>query len=1221
MELIGKRVYVENLGCAKNQVDAEVMMHALAQAGCVVSLTADDADVVLVNTCGFIEPARKESVDTFFTLRAQYPEAKVVMTGCLSQRYGKELDGNLPEANGIFGNRDLRRIVPFVKRLLQGERPVELPPYPSVSEEDDTRGQLFSYPGSAYLKISEGCNHRCRYCAIPLIRGSLRSRSKEAVLTEARRLIDSGIKELNLIAQDLGAYGTDWEGGGSRFTELLAALAALDGDFRIRMLYIHPDAFPPDLPGLVATSPKIIPYFDIPFQHASASVLRPMGRFGDKESYLSLIASIRKELPEATFRSTLLLGFTGENASTIEELKDFLTEARLDWVGSFIYSREEGTPAFKDRSARDCKRTANMAVSWRKEIEELQEPITQKRLLRFVGTELDVLIEEPVEGEDLAIGRTIHQAPEVDGLTVVMGRNLVPGRVIRCGITRVNGIDLEARSRLFRNSHRRRRPPMSRMEQYLQELNDPQREAVLENSAPLLVLAGAGSGKTRVITTKIAYAIDVLGYRPWEILAVTFTNKAANEMRVRVSRMLPEVDVSNMQIRTFHSFGAWLLRRYGSAIGLGNGFTIYDDEDSLALLATCFPANKKTELSPVAKAISLAKDMGLGPDSPELADFRRDKSFRRMFAVYEEKLHRVGNVDFADLIGRSIELLTGNDDVASYVHRRFRVILVDEYQDANISQFNLLKLLVGPESFICVVGDDDQSIYRFRGAEVKNILSFPDVYPGTKTIKLEQNYRSTGNILTVAGEIIAHNRERHPKALWTANDQGSVCHLLYVQDEKEEARRCAQIIQKSKNYDSTAILYRTNAQSAAFETLFKRLGIPYKVVGALRFYDREEVKDALALLYLLMNPFDVVNFRRMVNKPTRGLGDASIEKIVDLSAARGIDLLEALRLGAGESLLSGKAVSGAKLFADVFAHAGKKLQEEGNAACLELLITESQLLDHYKKQDDQNKTGKVENLGALISAVHDYPDGREGIAEFLESLMLDPTTIGRKDPSREPGVTLITMHNTKGLEFDRVFITGLEEGLFPGRASESDDDIEEERRIFYVAVTRARKDLHLLCCHRRMLWGRMSYQIPSRFLDEISKENLVIEGQRPGVSNDYPSVSGGYGYGGYGALDEKRMRSGSFASPHAGHRDAYGGFRNSNIVGVPVKPVASIAPGKTPGKNFNLGDHVYHDSYGEGEIQSVRTLRDRQLVDVIFQTGRKASFFSDAAPLEKLAAD
>ncbi len=443
-DIAGKKVYIENLGCAKNQVDAEVMLHTLKEAECIVVDDAAHADLILVNTCGFIESAREESINTFFSLRADFPEAKVIMTGCLAQRYGKELLTELPEADAIFGNRDLRYITRLVRRVYAGEREIDLPSYPLITEESNERSTLFNYPGSAYLKISEGCNHRCRYCAIPLIRGPLRSRPFADILKEAQQLVDSGIKELNLIAQDLAAYGTDRECGESQFLELLEALAALTGDFRIRMLYIHPDDFPEGLVSVVANHSKILPYFDVPFQHAHPTVLRPMGRLGDRSSYVKLVQTIRQTLPEATLRSTLMIGFTGESDETIKELKQFLIEAQLDWVGFFIYSREEDTPAFKDRSAAEHKKIMKKAGKWQKELEGVQEAITSKRLQRFVGTVQEVLIEELVEGEDLAIGRTVHQAPEVDGLTVVIGRNLVPGSVVRCGISRVNGVDLEA---------------------------------------------------------------------------------------------------------------------------------------------------------------------------------------------------------------------------------------------------------------------------------------------------------------------------------------------------------------------------------------------------------------------------------------------------------------------------------------------------------------------------------------------------------------------------------------------------------------------------------------------------------------------------------------------------------------------------------------------------------------------------------------------------------
>lgn len=536
---------------------------------------------------------------------------------------------------------------------------------------------------------------------------------------------------------------------------------------------------------------------------------------------------------------------------------------------------------------------------------------------------------------------------------------------------------------------------MSRIERYLNQLNEQQREAVLENEKPLLVLAGAGSGKTRVITTKIAYAIDVLKLQSWQILAVTFTNRAAKEMKDRVEEMLPDVDLSEMHIRTFHSFGSWLLRRYGKSIGLSNSFNIYDDEDSLSLLASIYPNQKKADLKPVAKAISLAKDRFLKPDSLELDAFRDDKEFRSQFAEYEKKLRSVGNVDFADLISRSIELLEKDNDVANRIQNRFKMILVDEYQDSNIAQFKLLKSLVGPNTFVCVVGDDDQSIYRFRGAEIENILSFPSVYPNTRTIKLEQNYRSTKQILDLASSVIANNKGRHPKKLWTKIEGGEPVKLIYLPDERSEALRIAMELRKRGSYDNAAVLYRTNAQSVAFETLFTQSGIPHKVIGALRFYDREEVKDALALLNLFLNRNDEVAFKRMINKPSRSIGDVSANKIINRANADHIDLISAIKRCVELKELSAKTATSALNFASAFEKAETELTL-GNGEMLMYLLTQTNLVDYYKEQDKLNKTDKVENLQTLVSSVSEYESGKEGLVMFLESLTLDPTTIGHK---------------------------------------------------------------------------------------------------------------------------------------------------------------------------------------------------------------------------------
>ena len=445
----GRYLYIENLGCAKNQVDAEVMACSLASDGWILTDDASQADLILVNTCGFIESAREESINTFFELRELNPKARIIVSGCLAQRYGQELSEQLPEADGVFGNRDLKLINSFVGSLEKGNEEgngkteLLVPEYPDPDSEFYGRDKLFNYPGSAYLKISEGCNHRCGFCAIPIIRGGLRSRSMESILDEARTLVARGVREINLIAQDLAAYGTD-QGGKSRFPELLQKITDIPGDFKVRMLYIHPDAFPYGLLDMIKANPKIMPYFDIPIQHASEKLLRPMKRMGNAESYTAMVNRIREALPECVIRTTIMLGFPGETDADFDLVYDFVKNNRFNWMGSFVYSREEGTYAWDLTDEETHLALSKVAAKRQKKLEKLQEKITAQRLQEFVGKEYDVLIEELIEGEDLAIGRFWAQAPEVDGLTVVMGRGMEPGKVYRCGITKVNGVDLEA---------------------------------------------------------------------------------------------------------------------------------------------------------------------------------------------------------------------------------------------------------------------------------------------------------------------------------------------------------------------------------------------------------------------------------------------------------------------------------------------------------------------------------------------------------------------------------------------------------------------------------------------------------------------------------------------------------------------------------------------------------------------------------------------------------
>ena len=633
------------------------------------------------------------------------------------------------------------------------------------------------------------------------------------------------------------------------------------------------------------------------------------------------------------------------------------------------------------------------------------------------------------------------------------------------------------------------------MDKYLSQLNEMQLEAVMHEGSPLLILAGAGSGKTRVITTKIAYLIEKKKVDPHSILAVTFTNKAAGEMYERVLRMSP--NSGGVMIRTFHSFGAWLLRRNTHCARLSSNFTIYDEEDMVTLLHGLYPDRTRGELKPYAGWISRAKDYCLKYDD-DLDSISVHGDFPDVYRDYQTKLEQIGSADFGDLILKCVDLLKDHQEVRERIQQRFTTVLVDEYQDSNVAQFELLKQLKGERSYLCVVGDDDQSIYRFRGAEVQNIIDFPDYFHGTKVVRLEQNYRSTEHILAIASAVVDHNTGRLGKTLWTDKEGGQKGILKILEDQYQEAEYCASVVMQG-DIGETAILYRTNAQSLHFESHFIKLGVPYRIVGALRFYEREEIKDAVALLNLLINPRDEIAFKRMINKPAKGLGKKSVGTVLDYQNDSGVDLLEAGRMVAGKlSAKSGKALL---KFVDSAQQCIQNLGSTDLPSFIHQVITDFGLIEYHQKQDEVAGTQKILNLEELINAAVDYPGTLEGLILFVEHLELDRAQLAGEEDDRRERVTLITMHNTKGLEFKRVIITGLEEGLFPSLRDGMDEDIEEERRIFYVSITRAKEELHMTSCRRRRIWGRlMSFQ-PSRFLYEIPSELLetgdLIDQEQP----------------------------------------------------------------------------------------------------------------------------
>ncbi len=657
--------------------------------------------------------------------------------------------------------------------------------------------------------------------------------------------------------------------------------------------------------------------------------------------------------------------------------------------------------------------------------------------------------------------------------------------------------------------------------EYLNVLNDEQKEAVIHSGSPLLILAGAGSGKTRVITTKIAYLISELEVSPSSILAVTFTKKAANEMKERAVKLESRAEFS--QIRTFHSFGSWFLRSYSceSDFSISPNFTVYDDDDMISLLSKAVPSLTKKDCKHYAQRISLAKDYCMTSESEELYKIEDDPFFPEIYAKYEERLRSTGNVDFGDLILLPYLILKENESVRNSIHRRFKVIMVDEYQDSNVAQYKLLRELAGNDSYVCVVGDDDQSIYKFRGAEVQNILNFQNEFENTKVVRLETNYRSTDEILKCAGNVVKNNKGRLGKNLVSFRGKGKKPALVFLptqDDETEFARSLIeQSVEKGGSYSDWAILYRTNAQSMGFESEFLQSKIPYSVVGTLKFYEREEIKDILSWLSFILNPRDEICFARIINKPVRGIGGATQKKILEETHGSSIiDTKFDIKLSkkASEGFTSFKnlvhsfvsmlpdipTTSEAQNLAQEVLEENKKTTEQSLSSFIETVIRDTGLEDFHKEQDDTDGTQKTLNLDELVNSAVPYPYSLQGLVDFIDHINLDRTTAQKEDENEEQNekgkVTLITLHNTKGLEFKNVIITGLETGIFP-REDKTADELEEERRLFYVGITRAQNELYFTSCGMRRLFGRTSMMMPSIFLNELGNDSVRVLGQKP----------------------------------------------------------------------------------------------------------------------------
>jgi DNA helicase-2/ATP-dependent DNA helicase PcrA len=739
----------------------------------------------------------------------------------------------------------------------------------------------------------------------------------------------------------------------------------------------------------------------------------------------------------------------------------------------------------------------------------------------------------------------------------------------------------------------------------LDGLNPAQLDAVTHEGGPLLVVAGAGSGKTRVLTRRIAWLIDQ-GTSPFEILAITFTNKAAGEMKERIEALVGQV-ARKMWVSTFHSACVRILRRDGSALGFGSSFTIYDQSDAVRLTGYVIRDlgldPKRFQPRSVHASISAAKNEGL--DAGRYADRAGaavEKRIAQIFTEYQRRLQQASAMDFDDLLLNTVQLLRTAPEVAEHYQRRFQQLLVDEYQDTNGVQNELVVRLASAHRGVTVVGDSDQSVYRFRGADIRNIMQFEEAFPDTTVVLLEQNYRSTQTILDAANAVIANNFGRKPKNLWTEAGSGDRIIRFQADDELDEAQYVAGELARlhdtgDHRWGEMAVFYRTNAQSRVLEEHLMRVGIPYKVVGGTRFYDRKEVKDALAYLKAVANPSDEVSLKRVVNVPKRGVGDTSVSKIDGFASSTGATFMQGLRR-ASDAGVTGKAARGIAAFLQLMDGFAEQL-DKGPGPVLEAILRDTGYVDELEEERSIEAESRLENLQELLGVAGQF----ESVDEFLEqvSLVADTDDLDADESS----VVLMTLHSAKGLEFPAVLIIGLEDGVFPHLRSMTDpQEMEEERRLAYVGLTRARERLYLTHAWSRTIFGQTQYNPPSRFLGEIP-EGLVEEAdQSRGRSKRVRTSVFGNSTG------TPRPDSGSGTGP-----SRFGG--RNHLVDTALKPKGPT-PSGAESLDLRVGDDVRHDKWGEGVVLDLRGRGDKAEVVVRFPSVGEKTLLLAWAPLEKL---
>ncbi len=744
----------------------------------------------------------------------------------------------------------------------------------------------------------------------------------------------------------------------------------------------------------------------------------------------------------------------------------------------------------------------------------------------------------------------------------------------------------------------------------LAQLNPMQRKAAETLSGPVLILAGAGSGKTRTITYRIANLIES-GVAPWHILALTFTNKAAREMKERVTRLVGS-DVEDMWLGTFHSVCVRILRRDIEKIGYQRSFTIYDDDDQSRVIKDALKAlhydEKQLPPREIKAKIGDAKNKMLSPDewfqqSPR--DFR-SQQIHDIMRYYEERLHNANALDFDDLLLCTLQLFVEHPPVLEYYRQKFTHVHVDEYQDTNVAQYTFVRLLTQYSRNLCVVGDDDQSIYGWRGADIRNILDFETDFPDATVIKLEQNYRSTANILDAANQVIAHNTGRKEKALWTEEEEGEKIRLFSAGDEREEAAWICVTIKKlqkmQKDFSEMAVLYRTHAQSRVLEEMFMRSGIPYRVFGGTKFYDRKEVKDALAYLRVIVNPSDDVSLTRIINTPKRSIGDTTVSALQEYAREEDLPLFSVL--AAPPESLSSRSRKSIASFSTLLMQLTLMKESMGLAEFVEKMLDETGLKAQFEIEGSDEAQTRLENLMEFAGAAREFENqsAEKTLEAFLENVSL-VTDLDRQEDAPQY-VTLMTLHSAKGLEYDDVFLCGMEEGIFPSMRSITEENkMEEERRLCYVGITRAKKRLYLSFARRRMLYNQITHNAPSLFLKEIPGRLIQEEwASRPAA----PATP---------AIPQRAPRNLSFGTPGmAATRPAA-----LNIPGVQKGFAPSAARNLSASPTlFKAGDKVLHRKFGEGSVQQVSGTGADARILIAFTAYGTREFSLAIAPIVKI---